>query len=70
MLLRLSAPLLSMPSLRSGRRRAVRRAELAGKAEDTRTRRAFIQEMMDRAPNAFGNELDVQAMMHIYPGRF
>ncbi len=38
--------------------------------EDSRNRRDFFLEMLNRNPNAFQNELDVQNMMHSYPGRF
>ncbi len=39
-------------------------------AEDARSRRAFVEEMLDRNALAFSSELDVQAMMHVYPARF
>ncbi|WP_406646061.1 hypothetical protein QEZ52_18740 [Aliisedimentitalea scapharcae] len=35
--------------------------------EDARHRRAFIQEMMNRNPDAFQSDLDVQSMMQSYP---
>lgn len=38
--------------------------------EETRNRREFIQEMLNRNPDAFKGEVDVQNMMHMYPGRF
>lgn len=53
-----------------------RRARKSGTedAEDAvdaaRNRRAFIDDMLTRAPDAFTSELDVQSMMHMYPGRF
>ena len=38
--------------------------------EDSRNRRDFFLEMLNRNPDAFQNELEVQNMMHSYPGRF
>lgn len=52
--------------------RARRRTNLqsADAAEDARHRRAFVQDMLGRNPQAFACEEDVQNMMHMYPGRF
>jgi hypothetical protein len=38
--------------------------------DDSRDRRDFVLEMMDGCPHAFASELDVQCMMHLYPGRY
>lgn len=38
--------------------------------EATRNRREFIQEMLNRNPEAFRSDLDVQSMMQMYPGQF
>ena len=38
--------------------------------EDARARRAFVQEMLSRNPQAFSSDLDVQSMMLHYPERF
>lgn len=38
--------------------------------EETRARRAFVQDMTARNPAAFSSDLDVQAMMQHYPGQF
>ncbi len=35
-----------------------------------RARRAFVDEMLSRNPDAFASEYDVQCMLHMYPGRF
>ncbi|MCK0101826.1 hypothetical protein [Pseudohalocynthiibacter sp. F2068] len=44
---------------------------ISGEAlEDTRNRREFIHEMLNRNPDASKGELDVQSMMQIYPGQF
>lgn len=51
------------------RRRTVPNA--AGESSDAaRDRRAFVQEMIGRNPDAFASEMDVQCMLHLYPGRF
>lgn len=39
-------------------------------AEAARARRAFIHDTLSARPDAFASELDVQSMMHCYPGRF
>ena len=39
-------------------------------ADDARERRSFVQDMISRNPNAFSSDLDVQAMMHHFPGQF
>lgn len=38
--------------------------------EETRARRAFVTEMLDRNPEAFSSAEDVQAMMSCFPDRF
>lgn len=38
--------------------------------DETRARRDFIREMLDRHPGAMTSDTDVQAMMQVYPGRF
>lgn len=38
--------------------------------EDARSRQEFIQEMLDRNPDAFTSEADVQTMMQIFPQSF
>jgi len=38
--------------------------------DDARLRRAFIQEMLSRNPDAFSSDLDLQAMMQHYPASF
>lgn len=38
--------------------------------EDTRERRAFVQEMLDRNPDAFASDFDVQSMMQHFPSHF
>lgn len=38
--------------------------------DELRAERDFINEMLDNNPDAFSSELDVQCMMHMYPGRF
>lgn len=37
---------------------------------DTSERRAFVQEMLDRNPDAFSSDYDVQSMMQNFPGHF
>lgn len=38
--------------------------------EDARHRREFIHEVLERNPDAFTSDLDVQCMMQMYPGQF
>jgi|JI6StandDraft_1071083.scaffolds.fasta_scaffold600822_2 hypothetical protein len=38
--------------------------------DDTRVRRAFVCEMLDRNPSAFASEHDVQSMMRMFPEQF
>ncbi|SLN62969.1 hypothetical protein PEL8287_03453 [Roseovarius litorisediminis] len=38
--------------------------------EATRNRRQFIHEMLNRNPDAFRSDLDVQSMLQTYPGQF
>lgn len=38
--------------------------------EDSRARRDFVLDMMDRHPAAFAGEYDVQEMMRHFPQRF
>ncbi|MGI9394476.1 MAG: hypothetical protein ACR2OY_07510 [Boseongicola sp.] len=38
--------------------------------EDDRSRQNFVLEMLDRNPDAFQSEQDVQNMMYSFPGRF
>lgn len=38
--------------------------------DETRARRDFVCEMLDRHPDAMTSETDVQTMMLIYPCRF
>jgi hypothetical protein len=38
--------------------------------EDTHNRQEFILEMLNKNPEAFQSEQDVQSMMYSYPGRF
>ena len=38
--------------------------------EDTRNRREFMHEILNRNPDAFKSELDVQSMMQMYPNQF
>ena len=47
-----------------------RRRETPVGPEDDCHRRQFIQDMLTRNPDAFSSELDVQHMMHCFPGRF
>lgn len=37
---------------------------------DTAERRAFVQEMLDRNPDAFASDYDVQSMLQHFPGHF
>ena len=37
---------------------------------DTAERRAFVQEMLDRNPDAFASDFDVQSMMQHFPSHF
>ena len=37
---------------------------------DTAERRAFVQEMLDRNPDAFASDFDVQSMMQHFPNHF
>lgn len=37
---------------------------------DTSERRAFVQEMLHRNPDAFSSDYDVQSMMQHFPGHF
>ncbi len=44
---------------------------MSGEArEDSRRRRDFINEILNRNPEAFKGEEDVQSMMQMYPGQF
>lgn len=52
---------------RWSRRRPIDPSEAA---EAARERRAFIQDMMHRNPDAFASDLDVQAMMGHFPSQF
>jgi len=52
------------------RRRKSRSEESKTARDDARARRDFIDDMLTRSPDAFTSELDVQSMMHLYPGRF
>ena len=45
-------------------------SETRDTAGDSGQRRQFVQDMLTRNPDAFSNELDVQHMMHCFPGRF
>lgn len=47
-----------------------RRATPPADPAEACARRAFLLEMADRNPDAFACDLDVQAMMQHYPGRF
>ena len=38
--------------------------------EDSRAERDFILEMLDRHPDAFQSELDIQHMAHLYRSKF
>ena len=49
-------------------RKGVRRR--ASCEEETRARRSFVSEMLDRNPDAFSSAEDVQAMMGCFPDRF
>lgn len=60
------ARLLAMMAARLDRRR---RRPAAG-ADDARGRRAFVQEMLDRNPQAFACAEDLHAMMAQFPDRF
>lgn len=42
----------------------------AASSEDTIAGQEFIQELMDRNPDAFSSEIDLQYMMNFLPGRF
>jgi hypothetical protein len=42
----------------------------AGDAAAARERRAFVQDMSIRNPDAFSSDLDMQAMLLHFPGRF
>lgn len=37
---------------------------------DTAERRAFVREMLDRNPDAFASDFDVQSMMQHFPNHF
>jgi hypothetical protein len=37
---------------------------------DTAERRAFVSEMLDRNPDAFASDFDVQSMMQHFPSHF
>lgn len=39
-------------------------------AADTRARRDFLCDMLDRNSDAFRSEADIHFMMSVYPGRF
>lgn len=54
------------------RLRRPRRADpvAEGAQDDARARRDFVNEMVGRNPDAFSSELDIQHMMHLFPGRF
>ena len=39
-------------------------------AEEARNRRAFVQEMLDRNPQAFASAEDLHGMMGHFPDRF
>lgn len=47
-----------------------RRATAPDSPEDARNRRAFLQEMLSRNPEAFSSELDVQGLIQHYSGSF
>lgn len=47
-----------------------RRPTIEMEPDDTRDRRDFLPELMDGHPDGFSSELDVQCMMHLYPGRY
>lgn len=49
--------------------RASSGAEAPAHGEE-RLRRELVREVILRRPEAFSSELDVQAMMYMYPGRF
>lgn len=49
-------------------RPAVRRA--APDPDETRASRAFIAEMLDRSPDAFSSDFDIEAVMRHYPSVF
>ncbi|PWJ21382.1 hypothetical protein [Jannaschia seohaensis] len=51
------------------RRVAVGLAPAAPDADEARARRAFVQEMIARNPDAFSSDLDVHALMQHYPGQ-
>ena len=38
--------------------------------EDSRSRREFVMEMLDRNPDAFSSELDIQHMARLYRSKF
>lgn len=38
--------------------------------DDSRARRDFLMDMLDRNPDAFASEHDVQSMIRLYPGHF
>jgi hypothetical protein len=38
--------------------------------DDARARRAFLMEMLDRNPDAFASEQDVQSMMRLFTDQF
>lgn len=38
--------------------------------DEARNRRDFLMDMLDRHPDAFASEHDVQSMMRLYPGHF
>ncbi len=49
---------------------APHRSKLQPSPEELRAERDFINEMIWKNPDAFSGELDVQNMMHMYPGKF
>ena len=45
-------------------------AQAIDQREDSRSRRQFILEMLDRNPDAFQSELDIQYMAQMYLSKF
>ena len=47
-----------------------RRPASLSEPEDARNRRAFVQEMSTRNPEAFSSDYDMQSMMQHFPAHF
>lgn len=66
-------PLLRLPFrlfTRSGTIAETKAERAEDSVDDAVARRDFLREVLEQNPNAFQSDLDVQAMMHMFPGRF